>query len=29
VRARLGLEKAVSEPARRPADFFTDTPFDV
>jgi Fe-S cluster assembly ATP-binding protein len=29
VRERLGLEKATSEPARRPADFFTDTPFDI
>jgi Fe-S cluster assembly ATP-binding protein len=29
VRERLGLKKTTSEPARRPADFFTDTPFDV
>lgn len=30
VRERLGIEKPVSdEPMRKPADFFTDTPFDV
>ncbi len=29
VRARLGIEKAVSTPGRRPSDFFTETPFDV
>ncbi len=30
VRARLGIEKPSSEgPARKPSDFFTDTPFDV
>jgi Fe-S cluster assembly ATP-binding protein len=29
VRARLGIEKVVTEPERRPSDFFTDTPFDV
>jgi Fe-S cluster assembly ATP-binding protein len=29
IRERLGLVDATSEPARRPADFFTDTPFDV
>jgi Fe-S cluster assembly ATP-binding protein len=29
VRERLGLERSTSEPVRRPADFFTNTPFDV
>lgn len=30
VRERLGIERTTTdEPARRPADFFTDTPFDV
>ena len=29
VRDRLGLQRTTSEPTRRPADFFTDTPFDV
>jgi Fe-S cluster assembly ATP-binding protein len=29
VRSRLGIEKVVTEPERRPSDFFTDTPFDV
>jgi Fe-S cluster assembly ATP-binding protein len=29
VRQRLGLKTAVTTPERRPADFFTDTPFDV
>ncbi|MGH8871722.1 MAG: Fe-S cluster assembly ATPase SufC [Acidimicrobiia bacterium] len=29
VRERLGLKKPTTEPVRRPADFFTDTPFDV
>lgn len=29
VRERLGLKKTTTEPSRRPADFFTDTPFDV
>ncbi len=29
IRERLGLIETPSEPARRPADFFTDTPFDV
>jgi len=30
VRERLGIEKPTSEgPKRKPADFFTDTPFDV
>ena len=30
VRKRLGIEKAPEEgPQRKPADFFTDTPFDV
>lgn len=30
VRERLGIEKPTSdEPMRKPADFFTDTPFDV
>lgn len=29
VRERLGLKKTTSEPTSRPADFFTDTPFDV
>ena len=29
IRERLGLVETSSEPARRPADFFTDTPFDV
>ena len=29
VRERLGIAKPTSEPVRKPADFFTDTPFDV
>jgi len=29
VRERLGLERSTTDPTRRPADFFTDTPFDV
>jgi Fe-S cluster assembly ATP-binding protein len=29
VRERLGLKRSTAEPARRPADFFTETPFDV
>ncbi len=29
IRERLGLVETSSEPSRRPADFFTDTPFDV
>jgi Fe-S cluster assembly ATP-binding protein len=29
IRERLGLVEAPTEPSRRPADFFTDTPFDV
>jgi Fe-S cluster assembly ATP-binding protein len=29
IRERLGLVAKPTEPARRPADFFTDTPFDV
>ena len=29
VRSRLGIAKPTSERARTPADFFTDTPFDV
>jgi Fe-S cluster assembly ATP-binding protein len=29
VRRRLGLEKVAVEVVKRPADFFTDTPFDV
>lgn len=29
VRSRLGLEKVASAPTMKPADFFTDTPFDV
>lgn len=29
VRERLGMVETTTEPARRPADFFTDTPFDV
>jgi Fe-S cluster assembly ATP-binding protein len=29
IRERLGLVEAASDSARRPADFFTDTPFDV
>jgi Fe-S cluster assembly ATP-binding protein len=29
VRERLGLVEGSKEPERRPADFFTDTPFDV
>jgi Fe-S cluster assembly ATP-binding protein len=29
LRARLGIEKPTGEEERKPADFFTDTPFDV
>ncbi len=29
VRERLGLMETSTDPVRRPADFFTDTPFDV
>jgi Fe-S cluster assembly ATP-binding protein len=29
VRERLGIAKPVTPPARKPSDFFTDTPFDV
>jgi Fe-S cluster assembly ATP-binding protein len=29
IQERLGLAEATTEPSRRPADFFTDTPFDV
>ncbi|HEX6147667.1 MAG TPA: Fe-S cluster assembly ATPase SufC [Acidimicrobiia bacterium] len=29
VRERLGLERPTTDPTRRPADFFTDTPFDL
>ena len=29
VRERLGLQRSTTDPVRRPADFFTDTPFDV
>ena len=29
VRERLGIAKPTAKPARKPADFFTDTPFDV
>ena len=29
IRERLGLAETSTEPSRRPADFFTDTPFDV
>ncbi|MGA7228748.1 MAG: Fe-S cluster assembly ATPase SufC [Acidimicrobiia bacterium] len=29
IRSRLGLQRAAAETSKRPADFFTDTPFDV
>jgi Fe-S cluster assembly ATP-binding protein len=29
IRDRLGIEKVVKAPEKRPADFFTDTPFDA
>ncbi|MGA8038803.1 MAG: Fe-S cluster assembly ATPase SufC [Acidimicrobiia bacterium] len=29
IRSRLGLQKTVAEPSKKPADFFTETPFDV
>jgi Fe-S cluster assembly ATP-binding protein len=29
IRERLGMPKTATERARRPADFFTETPFDV